>query len=209
MSVSDEESSLACSINYAVSLFDEATIARLVGMYERVLEAFTQEQTQPISSIEVLSAQERHQLLVEWNATDSDYPRDKTLHALFEAQVATSPEKIALVFDEQELSYAELNRRANQLARCIRQRYEAAYGKRMTADTLIALYLDRSVEMIVSILAVLKAGGAYVPISPEYPQARYTYIMEDSGVDLLLTQQKYQANVVEWGAKLNLSLIHI
>ncbi|MBD2798471.1 AMP-binding protein, partial [Xenorhabdus sp. 18] len=145
--------------------FSEATIVRLAGLYQRVLAALVADQQQSLSDIDSLSAEERHTLLHDWNQTDAPYPQDKTLPQRFEVQVEKTPDKVALVFEGETLTYRQLNQRANQLAAVIRQ-----YS--LQADTPIALYLDRSLEMVISILAVLKAGGAYVPISPAYPAER-------------------------------------
>ncbi|WP_298776746.1 AMP-binding protein, partial [uncultured Shewanella sp.] len=144
-------------------------------MYQQALVALLDEPRSEIGKIDLLSVAERHTLLQEWNDTDAPYPQDKTLQQLFEAQVEKTPDNIALVFsnnqfDDEQLTYAELNARANQLAHHIRIQYQAQHNQPLAPDTLIALYLDRSLEMVISILAVLKAGGAYVPISPEYPQ---------------------------------------
>ncbi|PCK05040.1 MAG: non-ribosomal peptide synthetase, partial [Alteromonadaceae bacterium] len=196
----DQQGSQICGgFNYAVSLFDEATIARVEAMYQRVLRAFvdTQQQTQPLEQIELLSAHERHTVLHEWNQTNATYP-EGTLHALFEARVQENPDDIALVFEAQQLTYRQLNTQADQLAQVIRANYQRSYGKPMAADTLVALYLDRSVDVVVSILAVLKAGGAYVPVSPEAPLARAQFILEDTQTPLILTQQRHQQTLATW-----------
>ncbi|MBD2812917.1 AMP-binding protein, partial [Xenorhabdus sp. Vera] len=147
----------------------ETSITRIADIYQRVLTAFVADQQQPLSGIDILSAQERHTLLHRWNQTDAPYPQDKTLQQLFEAQVARTPDHVALVFEGETLTYHQLNQRANQLAHVIRERYQQPHHQTMPAETLIVLYLDRSLEMIISMLAVMKAGGAYVPVSPEYP----------------------------------------
>ncbi|KKK66219.1 hypothetical protein LCGC14_2966300, partial [marine sediment metagenome] len=141
---------------------------------------------------------ERQTLLYDFNDTDVDYPQDKTLPQLFEAQVEKAPNHIALVFEDEQLSYAELNRRANQLARVIREQYQQKQGKPLAPDTLIALYLDRSLEMVISILAVLKAGGAYVPIATEYPQERTLFMLADTEAAIVITQQQYIDRWDDW-----------
>ncbi|WP_440994900.1 AMP-binding protein, partial [Cysteiniphilum litorale] len=136
---------------------------------------------------------EEYQTIVyDWNQTDRDYPKDKTIYQLFEEQVKANPDNIALVFEEQALSYNELNNRANQLARYIRQSYKQGTQAELKPDTLIALCLDRSLEMVISILAVMKAGGAYVPIDPEYPEDRIGYILEDTQAKIVLTQKWHE-----------------
>ncbi|WP_208612614.1 non-ribosomal peptide synthetase [Xenorhabdus vietnamensis] len=189
--LSDDQAYITGTFNFAVSLFDEASVERMAERYQRVLTAWVNDTHQHLTELDVLSAQERHTLLHTWNQTDAPYPQDQTLHQLFEAQVEKTPDHIALVFENEALTYRELNERANQLASAIGQDYKQRQGQPLQPDTLIALYLDRSVEMIISILAVLKAGGAYVPISPEYPQERIRFILEDTQAALLLTQQRH------------------
>ncbi|WP_298776703.1 amino acid adenylation domain-containing protein, partial [uncultured Shewanella sp.] len=160
-----------------------------------------------IGKIDLLSDEERHTLLHEWNDTDAPYPHDKTLQQLFEAQVEKTPDNIALVFnnnqfENEQLTYAELNARANQLAHHIRIQYQEAHQQPLAPDTLIALYLDRSLEMVIGILAVLKAGGAYVPISPEYPQERVGFMLSDTQAPILLTQHHHADKLKHWQSEL-------
>ncbi|PHM75435.1 non-ribosomal peptide synthetase [Xenorhabdus cabanillasii] len=196
--MSDGQTSITAYLNYAVSLFNEATIVRLAESYQRVLEAFVADQKQPLSALDILSAQERHTLLHTWNQTDAPYPQDKTLQQLFEAQVERTPDNVALVFEGATLTYRQLNERANQLACVIRERYQQQNNKTMPADTPIALYLDRSPEMVITILAVLKAGGAYVPISPAYPAERVQFILADTATPCVLTQQRHLTTLAEY-----------
>ncbi|WP_426575526.1 amino acid adenylation domain-containing protein (plasmid) [Xenorhabdus stockiae] len=189
--LSDSKTAITGCLNYALSLFNNASITRIADIYQRVLSAFVADPQQPLSNIDILSAQERHTLLTIWNQTDTPYPQDKTLPQLFEAQVAKTPDHVALVFEGESLTYHQLNQRANQLARVIRRRYQQQHHQTMPADTPIALYFDRSLEMIISILAVLKAGGAYVPVSPEYPTERVQFILVDTATPCVLTQQRY------------------
>ena len=200
--VDDSDNCIQGQWNYAISLFTEDTIRRFNAMYLCVLTALVENTTQQLNQIDVLSRQERHTLLHTWNATDAPYPKDNTLYQLFEAQVDKTPDNIALVFENQQLTYRELNLRANQLARQIRATYQQRHGSTLSPDTLIALYLDRSPEMIISILAVLKAGGAYVPVAPEYPQSRTLFILEDTKAPLLLTQSHYTGQLDGWISKL-------
>ena len=129
----------------------------------------------------LLTQAEREYLLYELNNTPTNYPWDKCLHELFEAQVDSSPNAVAVVFENHRLTYSELNQQANQLAHYLR-----AQGVR--PDTLVGLCVERGLEMIVAILAILKAGGAYVPLDPSYPQERLEYMVEDSGPAVVLTQ---------------------
>ncbi len=189
--LSDGKTAITGCLNYALSLFNDTSITRLVESYQRVLSAFVANQQQPLSGINIISAQERHTLLTIWNQTDAPYPQDKTLSQLFEAQAARTPDHVALVFEGESLTYHQLNQRANQLAHAIRKRYQQQHHQTMQANTPIALYFDRSLEMVISMLAVLKAGGAYVPISPEYPTERVQFILTDTATPCVLTQQHY------------------
>src|SRR5262249_53560845 len=165
---SDEE--IAGKVEYSTELFDDGTMARLIDHYVRLLDAAVGNPEQRISALPLLSARERHQLVVEWNATTRPYPREQCVHALVEARVRQPPDAIAVVAGEQTLTYAALNRRANQLARSLRR-----HG--VGPDVLVALCVERSLEMVVGMLGVLKAGGAYVPLDPSYPAARLAFML--------------------------------
>lgn len=136
-----------------------------------------------------LSSEKYNQIIYGWNQTDKAYPQDKTIYQLFEAQVAKTPDNIALVFEDRQLTYRQLNAQANRLARYIRDEYQHITKNPLVANTLIGLCFERTPEMVISILAVLKAGGAYVPIDPAYPQTRIDYILEDINAQLVLTQR--------------------
>lgn len=137
--------------------------------------------------------EERHRLLVEWNDTTADYPDDRCVHELFEAQVERTPTAVAVAFGAQELTYGQLNARANQLAHMLRE-------KGVGPDRLVGLSVERSLEMVVGLLAILKAGGAYVPLDPTHPPKRRTRLVEDSGVMLVLTQEHAQGGPLEVSA---------
>ena len=168
---------------YNTDLFDEATIARMAGHFQTLLSGIVANPEQPISELPLLTETERHQLLVEWNNTSAEYPEDKCIHQLFEEQVERSPSSVAVVFEGEQLTYLELNARANQLAHYLR---ELGVGP----EVLVGLCVERSFEMIVGLLGVLKAGGAYVPLDPAYPFERLSFMLEDSSVPVLLTQSK-------------------
>jgi amino acid adenylation domain-containing protein len=153
--------------------------------------------------------EEIHKILYEWNNTNKDYPKDKTIIELFTEQAHRTPDKIALVFEDNELTYKELNAQVNQLAHAIRHYYQASYQHDMPPDTLIALFLDRSIEMLVSILAVLKAGGAYVPMSPDSPSSRTEFILTDTNAPIVISQPWY-INVLSKSAnEINRSVIFL
>ncbi|WP_298776692.1 amino acid adenylation domain-containing protein, partial [uncultured Shewanella sp.] len=191
--------------NYALSLFEASSIKGFAEQYQRALLALLKPE-QRVGEVSLLSDDERHTLLYDWNQTDTPYPQDKILQQLFEAQVEKTPNGTALVFEESELTYHELNQKANQLAHYLRSQYQDKYHTPLQPDTLIALYLDRSLEMIISILAVLKAGGAYVPIAPEYPQARTTFMLEDTMAAFIITQAHYRTQLSDWIVDTELSI---
>ncbi|NJL51094.1 MAG: amino acid adenylation domain-containing protein [Hydrococcus sp. SU_1_0] len=167
---------------YNSDLFEPQTMERMTGHFQVLLEAIASCPEQTVSSLPLLTVQERHQLLVEWNDTHRAYGQEQCIHQLFEAQVALTPDQIAVVFENQQLTYQELNLKANQLARYLQQ-----LG--VTPETLVGVSLDRSLEMLIALLAVLKAGGAYVPLDPHYPPDRLALMVEDSGLAILLTQE--------------------
>ncbi|QBF27507.1 amino acid adenylation domain-containing protein [Pseudomonas tructae] len=170
-----------CSLSYATDLFDAARIERLARHWQNLLAAIVADPGQPVAELPMLDAQERQRSLYDWNATATRYPLEQSIQHLIEAQVARTPQAPALLFGEQVLSYAQLNTRANRLAHRL---IEQGVG----ADVLVGIAAERSLEMVIGLLAVLKAGGAYVPLDPEYPQERLAYMFEDSGIALLLTQ---------------------
>ena len=133
----------------------------------------TAHETQEAERLPLIDQAERHRVLVEWNATEADIPQDKCVHELVEAQVARTPDAIAVVFDGERLTYAELNARANRLAHHLR-------GLGARPDARVAICMERGLEMVVGLLAILKAGGAYVPLDPSYPQERLAFMLADS-----------------------------
>jgi nonribosomal peptide synthetase DhbF len=167
-------------INYAVDLFERETVEKLGKRLERVLEGMCEDAGQRIGEIEILGEEERREMVKEWNATATEYPK-RCVQELFEEQVERSADAVAVVYEDEQLSYGELNRRANQLAHYLR---ELGVG----AETRVAICLERSLEMVIGMLGVLKAGGAYVPLDPEYPVERLRFMLEDSGSVVLLTQ---------------------
>jgi amino acid adenylation domain-containing protein len=182
LSVRESAEGLRASWEYATDLFDASTIERMARHFERLLEAIVADPQQRIAQLPLLSAAERHQLLVEWNDTAADYPKDRCIHELFEAQAARTPEAVAVVFEGRQLTYGELNARANQLAHyCI----EIGVGR----DVLVGLCMERSLELIVGLVGILKAGGAYVPLDPSYPKNRLAFMLNDTQAPVLLTQQ--------------------
>ncbi|NEP49202.1 MAG: AMP-binding protein, partial [Moorea sp. SIO3C2] len=188
MQMFEENSYLFGSLKYNTDLFDEQTIARMVAHFQTLLEGIVSNPEQRVGELPLLSETEKQQLLVTWNDTKTDYPDDKCIHQLFESCVEQTPNAVAVVFEEQQLTYSELNSRANQLGH-----YLQSLG--VTSEVLVGLCVERSLLMIVALLAILKAGGAYVPLDPDYPQERLEYMFADSQVSVLLTQEQLLAQL--------------
>nr|QNL14925.1 AptD [Brasilonema sp. CT11] len=179
--VMEYDNQLNCSWDYATDLFEKSTIQRMAEQFEVLLKEILDNPHQPINTLPLMTATELLQLQ-RWNQTQTDYPQDKTLVDLFEAQVEKNSQNLALVFESQQLTYQQLNQKANQLAHYLIHNYQ------IHPDTLISICVERSLEMIIGILGILKAGGAYVPIDPNYPTERIQFMLEDSGTSVLLTQ---------------------
>jgi amino acid adenylation domain-containing protein len=179
---------LRLRIEYQCHRFDAATITRMLGHLRTLLEGMATNPTQRLADFPMLTPAERHQLLVECNNTSTAYPQDTCIHQLFEAQVVRTPEAVAAIFEAQELTYRELNARANQLAHGLR-----ALG--VGPEVLVGIYVERSFEMVVGLLGILKAGGAYVPLDPTYPQERLAFMLADAEVRVLLTQKELILNL--------------
>ncbi|NEP14919.1 MAG: amino acid adenylation domain-containing protein, partial [Symploca sp. SIO2C1] len=181
---------------YNRDLFEAETIQRMLSHYQNLLSAVVENPSQPISLLPLMSDTEQQQLLVAWNNTKTNYPTNQCIQELFEAQVEKTPDAVAVVFGEQQLTYSQLNSKANQLAH-----YLQKLG--VEPDTLVGICVERSVEMLVGLLAILKAGGAYVPLDSSYPSERLAYMLSDARISVLLTQQslvtllpEHQAEIV-------------
>ncbi|NEO42625.1 MAG: amino acid adenylation domain-containing protein [Moorea sp. SIOASIH] len=170
---------------YNRDLFEAETISRILSHYKNLLLAAVENPERPISQLPLMTEPELDQILVEWNNTKTDYPNDKCIHQLFEEQVEKTPDAVAVVFEEQKLTYSQLNSKANQLAH-----YLQKLG--VVPETLVGICVERSVEMVVGLLAILKAGGAYVPLDPNYPISRLKYMVEDAQLSIILSQEQWQ-----------------
>jgi amino acid adenylation domain-containing protein len=170
-----------CTLEYKTDLFESRTIERMLEHFARLLDSIAVDAEQPLSELQMLSQSERHQLLTEFNDTTTEFPRTLCLHQLFEQQVERTPDAVAVVYEEQQLTYRQLNRRANQLAHRL-------HRLGVTPDALVGVMMERSLELVVALLGILKAGGAYVPLDPDYPQQRLSFMMADAGMNVLLTQ---------------------
>lgn len=178
----ETEAGIIAEFEYNQDLFDRATIRRMVGHFQTLLQGIVAEPSQPISALPLLTAAETQQVLVDWNQTALEYPPEACIHQLFESQVERTPDAIAMVFEQSHLTYRELNDRANQLAH-----YLQTFG--VGPEVIVGICLERSLEMVVGLLGILKAGGSYVPLDPAYPHDRLSYMIEDSQLPVLLTQQ--------------------
>src|SRR6185295_3699922 len=175
-------------LEYNTDLFDEATVRRMVSHWTRLLAAAADDPAERISRLPLLGAEEERQLLVDWNATERDFVLDHPMHVLIAAQAARSPAAPAVLFEGETLSYGELDARANRLAHRLR-----ALG--VGPEVPVGIYLDRSLAMPAALLAVWKAGGAYLPLDPAYPRERLSYMLEDSGAPVVLTEESLLASV--------------
>jgi amino acid adenylation domain-containing protein len=181
LSLTETSQGLTGYLEYNTDLFEAATIGRLIAHFKTLLSEIIRQPDSCIATHPLLTEPERQQVTVEWNMTAADYPRQTTLPQLFEAQVEKTPHQVALVYEERALTYLELNQRANQVARLLQK-----WG--VGPETLVGLHLDRSLEMVIGLLGILKAGGAYVPLDPAFPADRLNFMIEDSGISVLLTQ---------------------
>ncbi|HYR07693.1 MAG TPA: condensation domain-containing protein, partial [Longimicrobium sp.] len=176
------------ALSYSTDLFEPGTVERMLGHLARVLEQVAADADARLSRLELLGEAERALVLEEWNRTAAEYPADRCIHELFEAQAARTPDAVAVVHETDALTYRALNERANRLAH-----YLVRLGA--GAETRVGVCLERGVEMVVSLLAVLKAGGAYVPLDPAYPAERLAFTLSDSGVVALVTQDSLRSRL--------------
>ena len=174
------------SFKYNTDLFEESTIERMTVHFQNLLSAIVEDPQKTVGNLPLLSVAERHQLLVKWNETKCEYPHDKCIHQLFEQQVDSTPDAVAVEFENQQLTYLQLNQRANSLAHHLQ-----SLG--VGPEVLVGICVERSIDMVVGLLGILKAGGAYIPIDPHYPEERLSYMLADSGVVVLLTQSSLLA----------------
>jgi amino acid adenylation domain-containing protein len=185
------DKSIVVTIDYNTDLFTKSRIERLEEHYKNLIQALITNPECSLNKLNYLSDKESNQLLVDFNETISDYPHDKTIHQLFEEQVKKTPDAVAVEFENKQLTYSELNGKANQLAHYLRSKYE------IVPDTLIGLMIDRSDLLIISLLGIIKSGAAYVPIDPEYPQERINFILSDAHIKILLTDSNHLFDISE------------
>jgi non-ribosomal peptide synthetase component F len=166
----------------------------MIEHWQTLLAGIVANPEQRLSDLPILTAIEQSKLLVEWNQTQQDYPQNLCIHQLFEVQVEQTPDVVAVIFKEEQLTYRELNAKANRIAH-----YLQTLG--VKPETLVGICVERSLEMIVGLLGILKAGGAYVPIDPAYPSERKTFMLKDSSVPVLLTQFRFVESLPEHQAR--------
>jgi amino acid adenylation domain-containing protein/non-ribosomal peptide synthase protein (TIGR01720 family) len=176
------EQGLTGAIEYSTELFKSATITHMVEHFHTLLYGIVANPQAKVSELPLLTSSEKHQLLIEWNDTQINWKQNLYVHQLIELQVQTTPDAIAIVFEQQQLTYQELNQRSNQIAH-----YLQKLG--VKPDVLVGICVERSLEMVVGLLGIIKAGGAYVPLDPDYPTQRLAFMLEDAQVPILLTQQ--------------------
>ncbi|WP_430408766.1 amino acid adenylation domain-containing protein [Kordia sp.] len=184
--IKETASGLVVSIEYLKSLFKQETIERMCNHFKQILTTIADNAQQEVQQIDIVTQQEKHKLLYEFNEVDVAYPKEKTIVDLFEAQVAKTPNNIALVFKNTQLTYAEVNAKSNQLAEYLRNEFN------IQSDDLVGVLLERSEWMVITLLAVLKSGGAYVPIDPNYPADRVAYMTKDSNCKVVLDQNELE-----------------
>ncbi len=187
LTMTEADGYLGGGIIYNTDLFDAATIKRMTRQLELLLTSIAANPRQRLSELPVLTAAEQ-QMLAGWNETRREYPEHACVHELFEARAARTPEAVAVMFNDERLTYRELNQRANQLAHYLR-------GVGVGAEVLVGVLLERSLEMVVAVLGILKAGGAFVPLNPTHPEERLRFMLEDADLSIVLTQQPLAARL--------------
>ncbi|MDZ8261485.1 amino acid adenylation domain-containing protein [Nostoc sp. ChiQUE01b] len=183
LSISESEEGLTGCLEYNTDIFDSTTISQFINNFQTLLENIVANPEQHLSELSLLTASEQEKLLFKFNQTRADYSQQVSLHQLFEQQVELTPLSVALISDSEEITYRQLNHRVNQLAHYLQK-------QGVTKETLVALCLERDLDMVVGILAILKAGGAYIPLDPSYPMERLNFMLSDSQASLLISKQE-------------------
>ncbi|MBL8103446.1 MAG: amino acid adenylation domain-containing protein, partial [Anaerolineales bacterium] len=194
MMMAETDDGLAAALQYNTDLFDSVTIQRMLEHFHTLLRDIVSDPLKPISSYSLLSESEREKILVQWNETQTDYPRELCIHDLFQEQVKRTPNAVAVQFEDQNLIYKELDKRADELSRIL-------IGQGVKPGILVGIYVKRSLDMLVALLGVLKAGGAYLPLDPSFPPERLAFMLADSGASFILTQTSLQTDMPEHKAQ--------
>jgi amino acid adenylation domain-containing protein/FkbH-like protein len=193
--IAERQDGLNCMMEFNTDLFDETTVARMLGHYQTLLEAIIADPACPIAFLPILTTSERQKLLVEFNHAGTNFAPQHCIHELVEAQAARTPDKVALVFGNHRITYRELNERANQLAHFLQK-------KGVGPETLVGMWIERSLEMVIGIIAILKAGGAYLPFDIAYPPERLAFMIDDAKPPIVLTQEKLIEQLPAQGARI-------
>ncbi|TCS93645.1 non-ribosomal peptide synthetase [Hazenella coriacea] len=188
LEVYEQEEKTVLNLIYNPDLFDLATIERMMGHYIKLVEEIANDPFVSLKNYSLLPHEEQKSLLVDWNATQADYPKDKCIHELFEEKAQKNPHEIAVIFEGEALTYQELDQKSNQLAIYLQE-------QGVSPEYPVGICVDRSLEMIVGILGILKAGGAYVPLDPTHPEEQLKHMLKDSGVSIVLTQSKWMERI--------------
>lgn len=191
LTIKDSKEGLKASANYNTDLFDARTIKRMLEHYEVLLKDIVRHTAHGISEVNILTEAEKRQILVEWNDTKREYPGDTYIHELFEAQVERTPDAVAMVCEGEQLTYKELNARANQFAHYLK-------GMGVESRMLVGICHERSLDLVAGLLGILKAGGAYLPLDPDYPKERLAFMIEDSALTVILTSETYRTILPEF-----------
>ena len=192
---SEEKERIKVSINYATDLFEIDTIERMAGHFKELVHAVTADPWQQIDACSILTSRERYQLLIQWNETAASFPKNQCVHQLIESAVEAYPHSIAVVYEQESLTYEKLNSQINRLAHYLR-----SLG--VGPETLVAVCIPRSLEMVMGILAILKAGGAYVPLDPTYPPDRLHFILQETQAAVLLTRSSLKHLYIDYKGKI-------
>jgi non-ribosomal peptide synthetase component F len=194
MMMAETEQGLAASLQYNTDLFDSSTIQRMLEHFHSLLQEIVADPAKPVSTHSLLSDSEKQQILVQWNQTQTEYPRELCIHELIRSRAKRTPDAVAVQFEDQSLTYKELNKRADALANVL-----MAQG--VKPGTLVGLYVNRSIDMLVGCSGVLKAGGAYLPLDPSFPAERLAFMLADSGASIILTLSNLLPNLPENNAQ--------
>ncbi|MFN8433384.1 MAG: amino acid adenylation domain-containing protein [Anaerolineales bacterium] len=192
--MAETDDGLAAALQYNIDLFDSATIRRMLENFYNLLQDVVSNPLKPISSYSLLSESEREKILIQWNETQMDYPCELCIHDLFQEQVKRTPNAVALQFENQSLTYKELDKRADELAKIL-----IAQG--VKPGILVGIYVKRSLDMVVAMLSALKAGGTYLPLDPSFPTERLAFMLADSEASFILTQTSLQETMPEHKAQ--------
>jgi len=195
LTINDDQQDFDCVFEYNTDLFKKETIERMTGHYLKILRSIIEDNTLDIKGFSLLTELENDLILKDWNRTVTEYPSEKCIHQLFEEQVSRTPDSVAITFENQSLTYAELNAKANQLARYL-VKEGAGEGK------IVAICVHRSIDLVIGLLAISKTGATYLPLDPIYPKARLSLILEDAKPVLLVSESEMSGNLPETKARI-------